>query len=78
MTSGSSLASCLDKSYEPDVFRRREGSRGRVSGNTGSICERHDDYFSIKSWAAPPTARTSPPSKVNDPPVWTTGILHPV
>lgn len=60
------------------MFKRREGSRGGVGGNNGDICGKHDDYYSIKSWTALPTARTSPPSKVNPPPVRTTGFLHPV
>lgn len=36
-----------------------------MGGNNGSICGKHDGYFSIKSLPALPTALTSLPSQVN-------------
>lgn len=59
------------------MFKAREGSFGGVGGNNGSICGKHDGYFSIKSLPALPTALTSPPSQVNPSPVWITGSLNP-
>lgn len=49
-----------------------------MGGNNGSICGKHDGYFSIKSLPALPTALTGLPKQVKPSPVWTTGFLDPV